>query len=364
MATRDNKGVGKVCGPIKIISEDAGDEMETRDREITELRNTLKNLSTSPKQADLLPAPRNTLSPNDALQRRRAASLQIEGRIPHFGELDFVPEHLVSPLLHQDRAKFKGPLQRVVHDDMVDMGVVTAAKHPSLVNRRRSDPGRVSPALLQARLKYMGSGNTSEEEDREKPARPLSPRPLITGVPDLDTHYPASGLSVEGRRSPGWSSPRRRLSQPRHSACAAYGGIGSVVAGHESPRLRARKSRSNSLPIAVWPEKSALEVGEAIGALAMNTNDPGANRSGSPIDTLQPVGGGGGGGGGGGTQHTLHPSSAAQAGRCLSIEEPPLEAILEETGSRAQSHRRFSVPHSVSPSLYARAVSKPLKPLP
>ena len=330
--------------------------METRDREIAELRNTLKNLSTSPK-TDLIPPPRNTLSPNDALQRRRAASLQIEGRIQHLGELDYVPEHLVTPFLHQDRAKFKGPLQRVVHDDLVDMGVVAAAKHPSLVNRRRSDPGRVSPALLQARQKYMGSGNSSEDEDKEvKIPRSPSPRPMITGIHDTDTHYPASTLHVEGRRSPGWASPRRRLSQPRHSACGlSYPGvIPAVVAGHESPRLRARKSRSNSLPIAVWPEKSALEVGEAIGALAVNTNDQGTNRGSSPVDNSQPVG----------SQHTLHPSSAAQANRCLSIEEPPLEAILEETGSRAQSHRRFSVPHSVSPSLYARAVAKPLKPFP
>ena len=343
---------------IKITSDDTWEEMEARDKEIAELRKTLKNLSTSPKKTDLIPPPRNTLSPNDALQRRRAASLQIEGRIQHLGELDYVPEHLVSPFLHQDRHKLKGPLQRVVHDDLVDMGVVTAAKHPSLVNRRRSDPGRVSPALLQARQKYMGmalgSGNSSEDEDRERGPRSLSPRPFITGVPETEGHYPASNFHIEGRLSPGWASPRRRLSQPRHSACGAYGGIGTV-AGHESPRLRARKSRSNSLPIAVWPDKSALEIGEAIGALAMNTNDQGSNnKKSSPVDTVQPVV----------SQHTLHPLSAAQASRCVSIEEPPLEAILEETGSRVQSQRRFSVPHSISPSLYARAVAKPLKPLP
>ena len=347
---------------IKITADDTSwEEMETRDREIAELRNTLKNLSTSPKKTDLIPPPRNTLSPNDAIQRRRAASLQIEGRILHLGELDYVPEHLVSPFLHQDRAKFKGPLQRVVHDDLVDMGVVTAGKHPSLVNRRRSDPGRVSPALLQARIKYMGvgSGNSSEDEDRDRDRdrdrspRSLSPRPFITGVSDTEAHYPTSSLHIDGRLSPGWSSPRRRLSQPRHSACGAYGGIGTV-AGHESPRLRARKSRSNSLPIAVWPDKSALEIGEAIGALAMNTNDQGVNKRNSPVDNVQPVG----------TAHALHPSSAAQTQRCVSIEEPPLEAILEETGSRAQSQRRFSVPHSISPSLYARAVAKPLKPFP
>ena len=239
------------------------------------------------------------------------------------------------------------------------MGVVTAAKHPSLVNRRRSDPGRVSPALLMARQKYgmagVGSGNSSEDEDRERDSRSprsVSPRPFITGVPDAEPHYPTSNLHVEGRLSPGWASPRRRLSQPRHSACGAYGGIGTV-AGHESPRLRARKSRSNSLPIAVWPDKSALEIGEAIGALAMNTNDQGTNKKSSPVDTVPPVV----------SQHSLHPLSAAQASRCVSIEEPPLEAILEETGSRAQSQRRFSVPHSISPSLYARAVAKPLKPL-
>ena len=342
---------------IKITADDnTWEEMETRDKEITELRNTLKNLSMSPKKTDLIPPPRNTLSPNDAIQRRRAASLQIEGRIQHLGELDYVPEHLVSPFLHQDRAKFKGPLQRVVHDDLVDMGVVSAGKHPSLVNRRRSDPGRVSPALLQARQKYMGvgleSGNSSEDEDRDRDRdsrspRSLSPRPFITGVPETEAHYPTSSLHIDGRLSPGWASPRRRLSQPRHSACGAYGGIGTV-AGHESPRLRARKSRSNSLPIAVWPDKSALEIGEAIGALAMNTNGDKMN---SPVDNAQPVGT---------TAHSLHPSSAAQATRCVSIEEPPLEAILEETGSRAQSQRRFSVPHSISPSLYARAVAKPL----
>ena len=109
---------------------------DVRDKEITELRNTLKGLSTSAQHKSAVgEAQPSFLSPGAAVQRKRAVSLQMEGRIPHFGEQDFVPEHLVSPILPQGRQKLKGPLQRVVHDDLVDMGVVTAAKHPSLVQR-------------------------------------------------------------------------------------------------------------------------------------------------------------------------------------------------------------------------------------
>ncbi len=326
------------------------EEIDTRDKEIAELRRTLKDLSTSPKK---MPS-RNTLSPGDAINIRRR-SLQMEGRLQHLGEHDYVPEHLVSPI----RPKIKGPLQRVVNDDLVDMGTVTASKHPSLVKRRCSDPGRVSPGLLLARQRLQSSGSSSDDEELERSPRSRSPRRFIGSLPE-DECYPSSSLHVEGRMSPGWASPRRRLVQHRHSACVAY----NPLAGDESPRIRAGKSRSNSLPMAhnLWPERSALEVGEAIGALATkgsngNSETPSSTNSATnPKDTNSQQ-----------ASAAMRTQAAQQAvirrasaNRCVSIEEPPLEAILEEAGSRAQYIRRYSMPNPA----YTRAATRALKPFP
>ncbi len=336
---------GKTPSPTITTTE----EIDTRDKEIAELRRTLKDLSTSPKK---MPS-RNMLSPGDALNIRRR-SLQMEGRLQHLGEHDYVPEHLVAPI----RPKIKGALQRVVNDDLVDMGTVTASKHPSLVKRRCSDPGRVSPGLLLARQRLQSSGSSSDDEEHERTPRSRSPRRLIGSLPE-DECYPSSSLHVEGRMSPGWASPRRRLVQHRHSACVAL----NPLAGDESPRIRARKSRSNSLPMAhnLWPERSALEVGEAIGALATKGNNgnnetPSSTNSATSLkDTNSQQAS---------AMHTQAAQQAAirrtSANRCVSIEEPPLEAILEEAGSRAQYIRRYSMPNPA----YARAATRALKPFP
>ena len=53
MALREG-GETKPREIIKITSDDTWEEMEARDKEIAELRKTLKNLSTSPKKTDLI----------------------------------------------------------------------------------------------------------------------------------------------------------------------------------------------------------------------------------------------------------------------------------------------------------------------
>ena len=320
-------------------------DVNVRDKEITELRNTLKGLSTSAAQNPAFAAQTSYLSPAGAVQRKRAVSLQIEGRIQHLGEQDYVPEHLVSPILLQGRLKLKGPLQRVVHDDLVDMGVVTAAKHPSLVQRRQSDPGKINPAFMQARQKYLGSSRVSMDDDL-KP-RSQSPRRLIDSLPEGKS-YPGSNSQVEGRLSPSLTSPRRKLLQHRRSTCVSYIPT-PAVAGDESPRIRPRTTRSNSLPVGIlWPDRSALEVGEAIGALAVPTKKVHDSKR-----TLQPVSLN--------TPRTQLPSAKRPlTSRCVSVDEGPLESILEESGSKAHFLRQYSVPHTTSPPI-AGVKLKPLK---
>ncbi len=287
--------------------------------------------------------------PGTDVQRKRAVSLHFESKMgPALPEHDYVPDHLVSPIFLQGRQKLKGPLQRVVHDDLVDMGVVTASKHPSIVQRRQSDPGKISPALVQARLKYASSGSVSLEEDLRSRSRSQSPRRLIRSLPEEEETGPTSGFLTEEKMSPSMgSSPRRKLMQHRHSTCA---NCSPRTAGDESPRRRARTMRSNSLPMpfTLWPDRSALEVGEAVGALAKPSKQTdGKSR------TLQTVNLN--------AQRSVVPSGKRPVvGRCLTVDETPLECILEESGSRSQFLRQHSAPQSPSPTLSTGGKVKPV----
>ena len=346
MASKDSQSTN-TTRPRSSASSDPVKDSDAKDKEITELRNTLKGLSTSPQHKSAVgEAQPSSLSPGAAVQRKRAVSLQMEGRIPHLGEQDFVPEHLVSPILLQGRQKLKGQLQRVVHDDLVDMGVVTAAKHPSLVQRRQSDPGKINPALMQARQKYIGSARSSTEEDLKPRPRSQSPRRLIGSLPEGKS-LPSSYLQVEGRLSPSLTSPRRKLLQHRHSTCVNYLPA-TATAGDETSRMRPRTVRSNSLPVAaLWPDRSALEVGEAVGALAVPNKQVDKKRTLQPVNLNTP-------------RSQMPSMKRPLTSRCMSVDEGPLESILEESGTRSQFLRQYSVPHGSSPPI-AGVKLKPLK---
>ena len=328
-------------------SSDPVKDNDVRDKEIAELRNTLKGLSTSAQHKSAVDEVQPSfLSPGAAVQRKRAVSLQMEGRIPHLGEQDFVPEHLFSPILPQGRQKLKGPLERVVHDDLVDMGVVIAAKHPSLVQRRQSDPGKINPALMQARQKYISSASSSAEEDLKPRPRSQSPRRHIGSLPEGES-LPSSYLQVEGRLSPSLTSPRRKLLQHRHSTCANYLPT-TATAGDESPRRKPRTVRSNSLTMAaLWPDRSALEIGEAVGALATPNKQVDMKRTLQPVNLNTP-------------RSQMPSTKRPLTSRCVSVDEGPLESILEESGTRPQFLRQRSVPHGSSPPI-AGVKLKPLK---
>ena len=117
----------------------------------------------------------------------------------------------------------------------------------------------------------------------------------------------ATATAVSPCGAPGRSSPCRRLLQSRH--------VQSLSHPEESPR-RTRRNRSNSLPL---PDRTALAIGEAMGALVIGSSvDPGQHRN-----------------------------QALKRSRCISIEESPLESILEEAGSQ-RAIRRFSVPANIA----------------
>ena len=267
------------------------------------------------------------------MQRKRATSLQIDGQIQNDGEHDFVPEHLVSPFTIQSRLKTKGHLQRVYNEDFIDMGVIPPVKHPSLISRRQSDPGRISPA----RHRYGGSCSSSDDEEYERSPRSHSPRHFVGPVPE-EEGYLTGGL--DGRLSPGLSSsPRRRLVHQRYSASQPM----NTLMGDESPRIRPRAFRSNSLPLQFMP----FEVGEAVGALAKIPTDlikrnrlPDGSKSGTSGSQGVPISG---------TKRT-------HVNRWVSIEEPLLESILEENGARISKPRRLSMPHCFSSEKYSKAL--------
>lgn len=338
---------GRSAGaPGNVLSLGSLADKDGSDKEIAELRQTLQSLSTAAAAATSSSALTATSFGRD-VRRKRAVSLQMERRLPYSQpstEHDYVPEHLVSPFSAQGgRHKLKGPLQRIVHSDLVDMGVVTAAKHPSLVQRRQSDPGKINPALIQARLKYAGSASLSLEEDlrgSSARSRSHSPRRLIGSLPE-DEACSGSVVQVEGKVSPRSGSPRRKLTQHRHSTCVNY----SPLMGDESPRMRARKTRSHSLPMSVTLslENSALEVGEALGALAQ----PKEKRT-LPTKNLL-------------SSRSAVPSTKRPAiSRGVTLEEGPLESIREESGSKLQFLRQYSAPHQSSPPATSNVRIKPL----
>ena len=270
------------------------------------------------------------------MQRKRATSLQMDGQIQNDGEHDFVPEHLVSPFTIQSRLKTKGHLHRVYNEDFIDMGVIPPVKHPSLISRRQSDPGRISPAV---RHRYGGSCSSSDDEEYEKSPRSHSPRHFVGPVPE-EEGYLTGGL--DGRLSPGLSSsPRRRLVHQRYSTSLPM----NTLMGDESPRIRPRTFRSNSLPL----QFMSFEVGEAVGALALRNVSPDQIKRNKLPDGCKS--------GTGGLQGTTVSSAKrTHVNRWVSIEEPLLECILEENGARISKPRRLSMPQCFSSEKYSKAL--------
>ncbi len=270
------------------------------------------------------------------MQRKRATSLQMDSQVQNEGEYDYVPEHLVSPFTVQSRLKSKGHLQRVYNEDFIDMGVVPPAKHPGLISRRQSDPGRVSPA----RLRYGGSCSSSDDEEYERSPRSYSPRHFVGPVPEEDSYLTGT---MEGRLSPGLSSsPRRRISHQRYNASLPV----NTLMGDESPRIRPRAFRSNSLPVHFM----SFEVGEAVGALAKSPVSTDAIKSGklSSENSKSALAAG--------TAASITSTKRAHVSRWISTEEPLLESILEENGARVSKPRRLSMPQCFSSEKYTKAL--------
>ncbi len=267
----------------------------------------------------------------------------MEAQVQNDGEYDFVPEHLVSPFPVQTKFKAKGHFQRVYNEDLVDMGVMPPGKHPPLVSRRQSDPGgRASPAaaaMTASRHRgFGGSCSSSDDEEYERSPRSYSPRHFVGPVPEED-----GSLLEHGRMSPGLSSsPRRRLMHQRYSTALPI----TALMGDESPRIRPKAFRSNSLPLQFMP----FEVGEAVGALAKvpaagdlikRTKAVDSSKSSSVI--------------GGGVQISAA-KRAHGIGRWISTEEPLLESIVEENGAKVCKPRRLSMPHCFSADKYTEAL--------
>lgn len=275
------------------------------DTEIKNLQKTLKDLGigrpTDGYGPDVRPKQR---SASDFLNKTTAANRQSRARTRgtiSAGEQhseDYVPEYLVSPYL---RHKTKGHLR--VKDDVEDTGIVSPRMGGA--RRRQSDPGRLSASMLsnlQARSAVVPISSDSSEDDETteiRSPRARSPRRIFSSVPEDECFPP---------QATGRGSPRRRLLQSRHAQ--------SVPHPEESPR-RVRRNRSNSLPL---PDRAALGIGEAVGALLHPGGDPNQYR-----------------------QQMLKRS------RCISIEESPLEDILEEAGNQ-RSVRRYSVPANLAKS--------------
>ncbi len=203
-------------------------------------------------------------------------------------------------------------------DDFVPTHLVSVspARHLNLTSRRRSDPGRLS--LLHSRSPFGSSDSSEDDEMAERSPRARSPRRFFGVLPEDDCYPSSVGLSVESRNIPGWASPRRRMYQTRHSQ--------SISFPEDSPR-RGRTRRSNSLPL---PDRSVLAAGEAIGAIATHLTE----------------------------QHSLTQGRQVQLkrNRCISIDEPALEAIMEENMATAlqknqKSIRRYSMPTARTTSM-------------
>ena len=279
------------------------------DNEIKQLQETLKDLGIGRlSDDDLSPDARPKQRPGEFKPGKQTASArQSRSRtrtLDHANHSeDYVPEHLVSPYM---RPKVKGLYVRV-KDDVEDTGIVS----PRIMSRRRqSDPGRINVAslsLLQGRSSGLNSDSSEDDEAPQelRSPRARSPRRIFGAVPE-DDYYVGSGSP----HAPGWGSPRRRLLQTRHAQ--------SVSHPEESPR-RVRRKRSNSLPL---PDRAALGVGEAIGAVAH----------------LSPESAGG---------NSQYRQQMLKRSRCISIEESPLEAIMEEAGGQ-KAARRFSVPTNMA----------------
>ena len=179
-------------------------------------------------------------------------------------------------------------------------------RNPILSNRRRSAPGWVNFSLL-----YPPSPSASDGEDtmihhhlsksQHSPSR--TPPRVRGGSPHR--------MAYHQHDYPGWISPRK--ARGRHASPIR------ATPGDESPLL-GRSKRSMSLPL---PDAALIEVGEAVGAIASVSPEHSAA-------SLKPA--------------------IAKRGRCMSIEESSLEAILEDGGMtpRVNTVRRLSVPtHSV-----------------
>ena len=204
--------------------------------------------------------------------------------------------------MSEERDKVTSLYNRLASEELQDAHVANR----NLSSRRRSAPGWVNVSLL-----YPPSPVASDGEDtmihhhlsrnQHSPSR----TPPVRGA-SPHRNYPM-GYHPDAQY-PGWISPRRsRLG--RHASPIR------ATPGDESPRL-GRSKRSMSLPL---PDPTILEIGEAVGAIASISPEHG---------------------------NTSLKHAIGKRGRCMSIEESSLEAILEDGGMspRINTVRRLSVP--------------------
>lgn len=323
-------------GDDNLDGIDKNKDDEARDKEIAELKQTLQDITAQKRSHQQVR--------KGTPQRRRATSLQMESGYHPVGEQDYVPDHLVTPILHATRPKIKG-IHKMVADDIVDKGKVVQCRSSNIVERRQSDPGNISYNLLSLRQRKRGSLSSSDDEDYSRSPGSVSPRRQLGSRGTEDECYPMSSfVPVDGKHSPGWASPHRRLYPQKHSTCGTY----SPVRGDESPQIRSRRPRANSLPLATfWPDVSSLEIGEALGALAIDPSKEEFNRYlDSDITYSKNL-----------VQISQVNAVKRLVNRCLSTDDQPLEAIMEEAGSRSHTARRFSVPQSLYSTGYTYASS-------
>ena len=201
-------------------------------------------------------------------------------------------------------------LEDEIADDIVPMRLISLSpnRHPALTGRRRSDPGTGRVNLYHTRNSPFGSSDSEDDDLPERSPRARSPRRFFAIVPE-------EGVEMEGAVLQGYSPRRRIYHQSRHTHS-------SLTYPDESPTCmrRGRTKRSNSLPL---PDLKAFGVGEAVGAVATFGNE-------SVPPSLR--------------QQLVH-----KRGRRFSIDDHPLEAIMEESTElrrmRAQP-RRYSQPET------------------
>ena len=202
----------------------------------------------------------------------------------------------MSPLLTAQVARSRIARARRRPEDEQYIHSVSETHIGRLRSRRRSDPGRISVSPLRSRLR-LDSDMISEDgsSDDEFGKHKLS-NPRLTAIKcsrEVEEIADVAELATVYAKE----RPRSR-----------------------SPHLLAarRKGRSQSLP---GPDPALIEIGEAIGAVAVSKPEPllEVPRATSPV------------------------GSVPRRRRSVSVECTPLEAIVEE-GITQRNSRRFSTP--------------------